>query len=597
MSHWFQRGPKPPPPSLWAHFTPGELEAAIKVMEALGDNPQLRQHARDDPDLARLMHATNKSFGDSRWKGMKQRQRILDLDAVRETGIQALRRQGGSNSDAPVADGTRSFPGGSYRIAFNDYNHESEIPNYEQFHYQEPEMLHMTRRCHICRMPYRVLHHFYDQMCPTCGDFNFMKRTSTADMTGRVCLVTGGRIKIGYCIALKLLRANAAKVIVTTRFPNEAACRFNAELDADSFRNRLVIYGIDFRSIPMVQQFCQHIKRTEDRLDVLINNAAQTVRKPPAFYAHLMQGERVVHAIEGVQVMGAMKTVERGYEFRETRDMVQQPRIQGSSSMTLLIKDEDTMESSPTTATALVQQPSSAQSNQNESGPSTSLVQRQSPETAIVNESAAMSQIPMIPDDILTPEQELQFFPPGQVDRHLQQIDFRPVNSWVMDIDQVHTTEMIECHTINSFAPWILISELKELMLRTGPPTGAAHESEAREVWDKYIVNVSAMEGKFHRFKSTHHPHTNMAKASLNMLTRTSAVGFAKDAIFMTAVDTGWVTNENPLREDQTELTRSQPPLDEMDGAMRVLDPIYCGVRGEEKVWGVFLKDYAPTQW
>ncbi|ORY28120.1 hypothetical protein BCR33DRAFT_755407 [Rhizoclosmatium globosum] len=142
---------------------------------------------------------------------------------------------------------------------------------------------------------------------------------------------------------------------------------------------------------------------------------------------------------------------------------------------------------------------------------------------------------------------------------------------------------MMECHAINAFAPWILIQELKCLLLASPNP-------------DRYIVNVSAMEGQFYRLKSTYHPHTNMAKASLNMLTRTAAAGFKDDGIFMTAVDTGWVTNESPLKRGEEE-TRAQPPLDELDGAMRVLDPVFSGVRGEDKVWGVFLKNYQPTKW
>ncbi|KAI8616454.1 hypothetical protein BC830DRAFT_1161171 [Chytriomyces sp. MP71] len=159
---------------------------------------------------------------------------------------------------------------------------------------------------------------------------------------------------------------------------------------------------------------------------------------------------------------------------------------------------------------------------------------------------------------------------------------------------QISTIEMMECHTINTFAPWVLVSELKSLMEASGPMDGII--LPAGEFFDKYIVNVSAMEGQFYRSKQKFHPHTNMAKASLNMMTWTAAKGFAEVGIFMTAVDTGWITDEQPQHLwEKREL--QPPPLDEWDAAMRVIDPVLCGVRGEERVWGVFLKNYRPTRW
>ncbi|KAI9334767.1 oxidoreductase [Obelidium mucronatum] len=575
------------------HFTESELAAAIKVTTALIETPTLKSLASSNPSMKQLMQALNRFGGGrnsstDRSKLAKKRKLEEHHAKLEETGIRKLRKVGAM----------RSLPEGSLRGAFESgvkiftippqkdpllenaqssdlgdllVNHPSPTQQL-----QHPQKLGKKRICHICYKDYTILHHFYDRLCPGCADFNYSKRIATADLSGRVCLVTGGRVKIGYTIALKLLRSKAAKVIVTTRFPNDAAARFAAEHDAASFNGRLAIYGVDFRSISMVHAFCNAIKRTESRLDVLINNAAQTVRKPPAFYQHLMDGERKVFKWNGINVFHSVVLADEKEDGGNvlTFDYVKQEEIQ--------VEDEEF------DASLSITRLKSCIKNGNNG-------LRLLP--AAVSTSAAMSQIAILPEDVLPQVQRDRFFPPGQLDRHLQQIDYRPTNSWVMEIDQVHTGEMIECHTINSFAPWILISEFKELMESTTEPYNGTNGSTTLSQWNKYIVNVSAMEGQFNRQKSTHHPHTNMAKASLNMLTRTCAAGFAQVGIYMTAVDTGWVTNELPLKEGETELTRDQPPLDEVDGAMRVLDPVFSGVSGEKQLWGIFLKDYSRTQW
>ena len=180
-----------------------------------------------------------------------------------------------------------------------------------------------------------------------------------------------------------------------------------------------------------------------------------------------------------------------------------------------------------------------------------------------------------------------ELFPHGALDADLQQVDQREVNSWRLPLAEVGTTELLEVQLVNAIAPFLLNARLKPLMLR-------------ERTFDKHIVNVSAMEGQFYRrFKTDKHPHTNMAKAALNMMTRTSASDYARDGIFMNSVDTGWVTDEDPLHlaQRKTEECGFHPPLDIVDGAARIVDPIFDGMNTGRHVWGQFLKDYKPTAW
>ncbi|MEO8465363.1 MAG: SDR family oxidoreductase [Gammaproteobacteria bacterium] len=390
--------------------------------------------------------------------------------------------------------------------------------------------------CYVCKQPFTKLHHYYDSLCEACGDFNYAKRDQSADLAGHYALVTGARVKIGYQTALKLLRAGA-HVAVTTRFPVDAASRYAKEPDFTEFRDRLQIFGLDLRHTPSVDLFTRFLSERLPRLDYVLNNACQTVRRPAGFFQHLLEAEATRFAALPFEWRGVLTEHD---EICRTLAAPAEPR-----------------------ARALV----GAATGQGE---------------GLVH-SAALSQRRYLDEDYRAGE---ALFPAQRYDEDLQQVDLREVNSWRLRLHEVQTPELLEVHLVNAIAPYILNARLKPLLLAT---TGR----------HKHIVNVSAMEGQFYRTtKTDKHPHTNMAKAALNMMTRTSAPDFVKDGIHMNAVDTGWVTDEDPAAHAarKAELGFS-PPLDIIDGAARIVDPIFVGALTGEHVWGQFLKDYKPAPW
>jgi NAD(P)-dependent dehydrogenase (short-subunit alcohol dehydrogenase family) len=477
---------------------PTELEVTLRVLASMDEIDE------EDPDFVAVRQATARMF-----KSVKKNRR-LEKRAVIADADRAVVAATATGAADRIDDETRGIP-----LAIT-----VAAPT--------AGTLLKSRPCYICKQHYTQVDAFYHQLCPDCAALNHAKRDARTDLTGKAALLTGGRAKIGMYIALRLLR-DGAHTTITTRFPRDAVRRFASLPDSAEWLHRLRVVGIDLRDPAQVISLTDAMIEAGP-LDILINNAAQTVRRSPGSYAPLADAE------SSPLPDGPLPEL---LTFGHTNDAHPQA-LAASVAAHPILSAANGLSASELTELALAAGSSSL---------------------ARLAAGTAIDAGGLVPD-------------------HHDQ------NSWTQFVHEVDPLEMLEVQLANVTAPFLLVSRLR--------PAMAA--SAARR---KYIVNVSAMEGQFGRgYKGPGHPHTNMAKAALNMLTRTSAKEMLEtDGILMTSVDTGWITDERP-HPTKVRLAEEgfHAPLDLVDGAARVYDPIVRGEAGED-IAGVFLKDYSPAAW
>ena len=420
------------------------------------------------------------------------------------------------------------------------------------------------RTCYICKQKLGIdnINKFYGNLCKKCGDYNYSFRTMELDFKSRIAVVTGGRVKIGYYIVTKLL-SYGCKVITTTRFPNDALIKFKEDPDYDIWKNNLIIYPIDFRIFQSTVKFVNYLKDNFTHIDFLINNAAQTVRRNTEYYEYLLPIE-----LKKLKKEDDKKIIKNDY--LELKKNVSEDLIRE--------KSDSLSEEQKNELTKKYEQKEILNSL-------AALIKNKDPnKEEILPLSVIASQI-----KIMEENEQSKIYIMGADG---QPYDFsKGKNSWNLELDEISFQEFTEVQIINAWTPFYLCAKLKPLMNKS-------------PFKDKYIVNVTAVEGIFNHYKRTTHVHTNMAKAALNMLTRTCGKYLQKEEIYMTCVDTGWVSHMNEMtkiideeNQENAENEMANVPLDELDGAMRVLHPIIEGIKNKNYLYGILLKDYAKSNW
>lgn len=333
--------------------------------------------------------------------------------------------------------------------------------------------------CYICK---KIVEYNTTKMCTKCDKFNRDKRELKSDLSGKIAIVTGARIKIGYETTLKLLR-NGCIVIGTTRFPEDAFKRYQNEDDYNEWSSNLSVVGLDLRYLDQVNKFVEYIKSKYKKVDILINNAAQTVRKPTHYYKHLFPAKSSNNLIN----------------FNENNA----PKMINSS-------DPEVRQGSESDVNIMVE---------NEF------------QLINANEINNISMYPTMPcdkeeDNSLNNMESIKI-----IDEFGERKDLRIKQSWNYKMEEISDVEFGEVQLINNISPSILVSKLKILMIKK--------KNELKSI----IVNVTSPEGQFSSAKNGNHVHTNMSKAALNMMTKTCANDFSRKGILMYSVDTGWITS------------------------------------------------------
>jgi NAD(P)-dependent dehydrogenase (short-subunit alcohol dehydrogenase family) len=447
-------------------FSTEEWNACLKVLNILKDSPF------DNPEnqkIKTLITAISK-------KAKKQLKKVYFLEK-KEQDVALLK----TTIIVANAENITSF-----------YSH-AEVANPSK-----TNDLQLTRKCYACNENYKQLHFFYHKLCPSCASFHYQYRNKKHDFSGYTVVITGGRVKIGYATVLKFLQSGAS-VIVTTRFPALALEQLQKEPDFDNWKHRLTVYGLDLRNLKAVQEFVDFCNTNIESLDILVNNAAQTIKYPHDYYKPLIQKEKLL--------------------------LLQNNTVKLLKNVTPITHNQEILIDFDTS------------------------------------------------QDLKT-------------NRFGQPIDYRDKNSWNAMLNEVSVEELLEVNLINHIAPYQLISGLKDLMKKS-------NKSE------RFIINVTSSEGQFsYPNKTVFHPHTNMTKAALNMLTRTSAKEFVADSIYMNSVDVGWIsTGANESKRERLFENLQIPPLDSVDGAMRIIHPIDEIADGNKNLYGVLLKNYKVVDW
>ncbi|MEV0350594.1 SDR family NAD(P)-dependent oxidoreductase [Nonomuraea sp. NPDC050680] len=500
---------------------PADVETCLRVMaQARAADPADPRWAAVHEAAAHLYRAGKKTRKASRHAERRRRDHEVTADTAR------YREQDPSPALVPPA--ASAGPQDQAASAESDPPGDRSAPTWRP--------LVGTRRCYVCKSAYQQVHPEYHLLCLDCAEENMARRHARCDLRGRRAIVTGGRVKIGFQLALKLLR-DGADVLVTTRYPRDAARRLAAVPDAEAWLDRVHVHGVDLLDLAAVAGLLESVQRRFSHLDILVNNAAQTIRRPAAYH-------REVRAAERAPLRGLAARI-------DVAD------LSGTTAPAVAARI-DVADLSGTVAPAVAAPPEPAPALATPSGSGQAVTRRDALEA---------------------------LFPAGQTDETGQPLDLRDRNSWSLRLHEVDPAEWLEVQLVNSFAPFLLTSRLRGLLEVSPWP-------------DRYVVQVSAMEGSFSREQKTvRHPHTNMAKAALNMLTRTAAADYAASGIYMNSVDTGWVTDERPHPDKIAQREAGfRPPLDVIDGAARVYDPIVRGVGGN-RVSGLFLKDYRPVDW
>ncbi|PIF44351.1 NAD(P)-dependent dehydrogenase (short-subunit alcohol dehydrogenase family) [Chryseobacterium sp. 52] len=447
-------------------FSQNEWETCLKVLHALKDDPFLNPDNKTFSGLITKIH-----------KNAKKQNRHENYSQMKSHDLEI---NSGSVLMQKALTGVSGYS--------DDEKEENKLTQ-----------LQIPKNCYCCNQSYHYAHSFYSRLCPECALENYEKRFETADLKGRNVILTGGRVKVGFATALKLLR-NGANLVLTSRFPALALELMQQEADYEDWKERLWVYGLDLRNLKAIQNFTDFYKTRFDTLDILINNAAQTIKYPDEYYLPVIRREK-----------------EKVIEFKNIKNLIpNQTEISREIAKLEYAENEETHVS---------------------------------------------------------------------LTRFGQPVDDREKTSWNSTLEEVSVYELIEVNLINHIAPYFLIKELKPLMKNSA-------------FQEKFIINVTSSEGIFsYDNKTVFHPHTNMTKAALNMMTLTSAKEFEKDQIYMSAVDVGWISTgaKESLRKKQFEQGYI-PPLDSVDGAARILHPVVEGIKGNYYS-GVLLKNYKINTW